>query len=280
MTILVAHSTPILAVDGVPSSSTSEQLLGRLSQLSRGNPGRDALRSRVIEANLALSRRLARRYIGRGESLEDLAQVAALALVKAVDGFDVAHGTPFVGYAIPSIIGALKRHFRDSGWAVRMPRATQELVMRVRTATAELAQRGGRPTPLAVASHLRIDVTDVWAALLAGTMYRLDSLDSPRSGGNESVGVLPDPGAVDRRYGDIDDRLSIGSLIDAMPPRERRILTMRFYDEMSQSQIAAEVGVSQMQISRLLKQSLTRLRADMLAGMVDGSQADGCGSSS
>jgi RNA polymerase sigma-B factor len=252
-------------------SAITEQLFGQRAELPEDHPAQMTLRDRIIEANLPMSRRLARRYAGRGELLDDLAQVAALALVKAVDGYDPIRGTPFIGYAVPTITGALKRHFRDSGWAIRVPRSTQEMFLAVRAANVDLSLRGHEPTPIELAGYLQAEVGEVTTALLAANMYRLDSLDTPR-GSNED-GTRTDLaqmlGATDRRYADIDNRLVLNAIVAALPARERRILTMRFYAEMTQAGIAAEIGISQMHVSRLLRQSLTRLRVGMLAAMAD-----------
>ncbi len=210
-----------------------------------------------------MARKLAHRYVGRGEQYDDLAQVAALALVKAVDGYDPSREVPFVAYAVPCIIGALKRHFRDSGWAMRVSRSTQELVLQVRSASADLGQQFGRPpTPDELARRLDVPVVDIVAARLAAQSYRSDSLDVPSVDSDQSPG--PDArfalGFTDRGYGNVDNRLALEGLLAALPPRERRILDLRFHDEMTQTLIAGEIGVSQMQVSRLLKQSLSRLR--------------------
>jgi len=247
-------------------SATTEQLLRDRDELPSGHPARAVLRARVIEANLAIARRLARRYADRGELLEDLAQVAALALVRAVDGYDSTRETLFISYAIPSIVGSLKRHFRDTAWGMRVPRSTQELVLATRAASDELTQRLGRTaTPVELAEHLHVTVGQVLAAQAAATYaYRPQSLDAPqyrRDGGD----MVDDLGSTDPRFAAVDDQLMLRTLVRALPARERRILTLRFYDEMTQAQIGTEIGVSQMHVSRLLKQTLVRLQAGMTA---------------
>jgi RNA polymerase sigma-B factor len=211
--------------------------------------------------------RLARRYAGRGETLDDLAQVAAVALIKAVDGFDPSRPTPFIGYAIPSILGALKRHFRDSAWAMRVPRSTQNMVLMVRDDTAELAHRNGhQPTLGEVADHLQVRIKDVRDAVVAAQAYRLDSLDSLRDGAESPSATLERALAItDPGYAQVDNRMAIRAFVAAMPARDRRILTMRFYDGMTQATIASEIGISQMHVSRLLKQALTQLRSRLTA---------------
>ena len=245
---------------------TSEELLRRRWDLPIGHPDRATIRAEVVEEYLPMARRLARRYGGTGELFEDLAQVAALALVTVVDRYDPDRRVPFVGYAVPTIIGALKRYFRDSTWAMRVPRGTKAAVLQLRTAAADLSHLRGRPpTPTELAAHLHVRVDDVWAATLAAQAYRLESLDTPRMRddprGGDSLAAL---GAIEPRYAKIDDELAVRALMAGLPARERRIVTMRFYDEMTQASIATELGMSQMQISRLLRQTLTRLRLDLV----------------
>jgi RNA polymerase sigma-B factor len=243
------------------------QLLRQRDRLPAGHPDRAAIRARVIEANLPLAHHLARRYTGRGELLDDLAQVAALALVKAVDGYDPHRQIAFTSYAVPSILGALKRHFRDAAWAVRVPRSAQELAHAVATTTAELSQQLGRsPTTADLADHLNVAVHDVVVAIGATQSYHLASLHTSPAGAHSADGadLIDLVGDLDPRYARVDDHLLLRPLFAALPPRERRILTMRFFRDMSKAQIAAEIGVSQMHVSRLLTRSLVRLRAGML----------------
>jgi len=246
---------------------TTEQLLRARRNLPAGHPDREPLRARAIEANLPLANRLAQRYAGRGERTDDLAQVAALALVKAVDGYDPDRLAPFAGYAVPTIVGALKRHFRDT-WGMRVPRPTQELVLGLRAATGDLEQlRGRTPTAVELAAHLRVDVDVLSDAIIASQVYRLQSLNGPGTG-NDDTGLVDLIGRIDPRFARIDERLShgeLGRLVAALPLRERRILAMRFSGEMTQAAIAAELGISQMHVSRLLRGSLNRLRLGFVA---------------
>jgi RNA polymerase sigma-B factor len=235
-------------------------VLRQRDDLPAGHPDRTGLRARVIEENLPIANRLARRYAGRGELLDDLAQVAALALVNAVDRYDPSRQTPFTAYAVPTILGALKRHFRDTGWGMRVPRSTQQLTREVVIAIGELSYQWGRPpTSAELADHLHVTVDDLRAAVRAWQVYHLASLNAPHTAGT-GVDLIDLLGDVDPHYARVDDHLTLRLLLAALPLRERRILTLRFYGHMTQTQIAAEVGVSQMQVSRLLKQTLTRLR--------------------
>jgi RNA polymerase sigma-B factor len=242
--------------------------LKQFAALPVGHPDRAIARARAIEAWLGWAHRHAHRYASRGQSTDDLRQVAALALVKAVDGYDPALGDSFPAYATPTILGELKRHFRDYGWAIRIPRGLQELVMKVGTARQVLQQRSGRsPTVQEVAIHLGVAQDDVIAALDAGNHYRLNSLNAPYgSEDDDGGGELGDRiGAHDPTLETAADRIALGPVFAALPARERQILTLRFFGNMTQNQIAAELGLSQMHISRLITRALTRLRTDLSA---------------
>jgi RNA polymerase sigma-B factor len=247
----------------VDAQANTEQLLHLRDDLPTGHPDRGRLRARAIEQNLPLANRLARRYAGRGELLDDLAQVAALALIKSVDSYDPSRNVPFAAYAIPTILGALKRHFRDTVWAIRVPRSIQELAQDVPTATSRLSHRHGRsPTATELANYLDVSVDQLRAAIDAWHVYRLTSLDAPPASGigADRIDLI---GGTDPRYAHVDDHLTLRHLVAALPARQQRIITMRFYDHMTQTEIAAEIGLSQMHVSRLLKQTLARLRAAM-----------------
>ncbi|TDC83568.1 SigB/SigF/SigG family RNA polymerase sigma factor [Micromonospora sp. KC606] len=263
--------TPIqtpMAVSSPPTSSPktgySEQLLRLRAALNVDDPDRARLRTSIIEANLPMAGRLARRYAGRGEPYEDLAQVGAIGLIKAVDGYDTSRDVPFASYAIPTILGGIRRHFRDTAWAIRVPRAAQELSARVPEARGELGQQHGRqPTDEELADHLEVTAAQLVAAVAARGVYRLPSLNGPPPG-NDGVERLALIGAADPGYADVDDHLTLQLHLAALPPRERQILTMRFYGDLTQAQIATQVGLSQMHVSRLLKRSLAQLKAEML----------------
>jgi RNA polymerase sigma-B factor len=258
----LASARSFAAFDG---SATNEQILRQRDGLPTDHPDRAALRTRAIEQNLPMALRLARRYAGRGEAPEDLAQVAAVALVKAVDGYDSHRGIPFVGYAIPSIVGALKRHFRDAGWTIRMSRTTQEHVLAVRRASGELGHRLGRvPTSAELADHVNIPLDDVLAAVAATFAYRPGSLDASMTDGLRAdlVRALV---TIDPNYAAVEDRMTLRTLVATLPKRDGRIVMMRFYDELTQTQIAGEMGISQMQVSRVLRRSLSIMRLAMSA---------------
>ncbi|HEX8631843.1 MAG TPA: SigB/SigF/SigG family RNA polymerase sigma factor [Catenuloplanes sp.] len=242
-----------------------ETLLRRRAELPAGHPDRPVLRERAIESGLPLARSLAARYRERGEPLDDLCQVAAVGLIKAVDGYDPARSVPFMVYAVPTITGALKHHFRDTTWRIRVPRQVQELALTIAPGGAELAQRLGRsPTRTELAAHLGATEHDVTAASHAWAAHRPASLDGFATNGDRDQSALLDIlGSIDAHFETVTDDHVWHQLLDRLPARERRILAMRFSQQLTQSEIAAQIGVSQMQISRLLLRSLTRLRTGM-----------------
>lgn len=204
----------------------------------------------------------ARRFAGRGEPLDDLRQVAALGLVKAVDRFDPDYGSPFLTFAMPTVLGELRRYFRDATWAVRVPRRAKDLYVEMNKTSEVLRQRRGRaPTLPELAEELRVSLDDVIAAFEAGGAYRplplASGSDDHREGDYDGGQVL---GGEDESLTSADDRLTIRRLLDDLPPRERAIVVMRFFGGLTQSEIAGRVGISQVQVSRLLRQMLTRMR--------------------
>jgi RNA polymerase sigma-B factor len=260
--LTVHRAVPSRRSQPVDAAVSTEELLCQRNRLPDEHPDRAKLRAQAIEQNLPMAGQLARRYAGRGELRDDLAQVAAVALIKAVDRYDPSRQVPFAGFAIPSILGALKRHFRDTAWAMRVPRSIQQLALSVPAAADEVGQQRGRtPTTVELADYLQVTANDVLAALGAWQNYRLPSLNTPHPDtGADLVEVI---GGIDPRYAGVDDHLSLQPLFAELPRREQRILTMRFYEQMTQTQIAAEIGLSQMHVSRLLRQTLARLRAAM-----------------
>lgn len=249
------------------ADATVQDLLRQRADLPAGHPDRAALRTRGIEAGLPLARSLAARYRGRGEPFDDLYQVAALALVKAVDGYDTARQAAFTSYAVPTIVGELKRHFRDTTWRIRVPRPIQELAMTLAPTHATLAQQLGRPpTRQELATHLDTTTDDIAIALAAWQAHHPDSLDAQTAtDGTERRPLIETVGGLDARLDTVNDRHTLQRLLATLPLREQNILTMRFYAEMTQAEIAAHIGVSQMHISRLLVRTLTQLRTGMLA---------------
>lgn len=236
------------------------ELLRSLAALPPKHPSRASLRAMAIEAWLPLAQHLAGRMSGRGVPADDLNQIAALGLIKAVDRFDPERGSEFVAFAVPTIMGELKRHFRDFTWDVRVPRRLQDLRLRITDAVATLQQDLGRqPTHGEVADRLGVSENDVIEGAKGAQVYNAVSLQTPvQPDGASSLADLL--GEVDRRYDLIEYRAALGPALAALDERSRRIIMLRFRDNLTQTQIAAEVGISQMHVSRLLARALVRLR--------------------
>ena len=233
-----------------------------LAELTEGTAPFQRQRDRIVERCLPLADHIARRFDGRGESRDDLVQVARVGLVNAVIRFDVNAGSDFVAYAVPTIMGEVRRHFRDNSWSVKVPRRLKELHLRLGAATAELSQRLGRaPTPTELAAELEMDREEVVQGLIAGSSYNTLSIDSGGGGGDEEAPAIADTlGDLDLALDQIENRESLRPLLEALPERERTVLVLRFFDSMTQTQIAERIGVSQMHVSRLLARALAKLR--------------------
>ena len=258
-------------VDGVPAApvrrrdALAEQTAVLLTRIHSGevdDTERQRLVDEIVLLNLPVARSLAMRYRERGVPLEDLMQVAALGLVKAAHGFDAERGKDFMAYAAPTITGEIKRHFRDTGWAVRPPRRLQELRTRVATMTQSLSQDSGRsPTVKELATALEVSEEDVVEAMVSSNGYATSSLDAPPDGESGSwADTVADP---DMTLTLTPDRLALQQTLAKLPERERRILALRFFADKTQSEIGAEIGVTQMQVSRLLSRALMRLREQL-----------------
>jgi len=237
----------------------SVQELFRRWQRHQDERAREAL----VAQYLPLARKLARRYRGAREPLDDLEQVASLGLVKAIDRYDSSRGIGFQHFAVPTILGELKRYFRDSGWAVHMPRGIQELALQVAQAERQLAAKTGRePTYNEIAEFLEISIEDVLAAAEASAAHHAVSFDTPHDDGDGETGTLGDSmGKIDERYDLVTLTASIAPAAKRLSERDRRVLALRFVEDRTQSEIADEVGVSQMQISRILSKALKQLGA-------------------
>jgi RNA polymerase sigma-B factor len=219
-------------------------------------------RRELIERYLPLARSVARRYEHRGESYDDLLQVASLGLLKAIDRFEVKREVSFSSYAVPTMMGELRRHFRDSSWALHVPREMQERVLKLNAAVERLsAELRLSPTPQQLADELRLSVEEVLEAMAAGAAYDTASLDTHVStSDDDSQLVAATVGELDERLELIEDRAAIGPALKTLPERDRLILHLRFVEDLSQSQIAARVGLSQMHVSRLIRRTLERIR--------------------
>jgi RNA polymerase sigma-B factor len=216
----------------------------------------------VIERFLPLARSLAARYTRTREPLDDLVQVASVGLVKAVDRFDLDRELTFATFAVPTILGELRRHFRDTGWALHLPRGLQERTLKVDQAAQELSKKLGRsPTVADIANATELTIEEVAEAMNARSIAsETTSLDQPVSSGEEgSIAELV--GEEDERFDLIDHTVTIEPILRALPPREREILRLRFVEDLTQAEIASRIGVSQMQVSRLLRRSIARLSA-------------------
>lgn len=242
-------------VGAAPSAGRVDDLLVELARLPTGSQARAALRRHVVESQLPLVHHLAQRFRGRGEPYDDLVQVGTIGLLNAVDRFDPERGN-FTAFAVPTILGEIRRHFRDRGWAMRVPRRLQDLGRRVSAARDELTQSlGHSPTVQELAAHLDEDVDLVLEALDSSAVYTMVPLPTTP----EEADLAP-LGTTDEGLELVEDRATLRPLLARLPARERTILALRFIRGMSQSQIAAEVGVSQMHVSRLLARSLGVLR--------------------
>ena len=222
-------------------------------------------REQLIEQYMSLVRSLARRYSYRGEQLEDLVQIGAIGLIKAIDRFDIDRGVELTTYATPNIIGEIKRHFRDKGWSVRVPRGLQELNVQLSRLMEQLTVQYGRsPTIPELAKASGSQEEEVLEALESGRAYSSLSLSSGGGGdGEDDLDPLESIGTVEHQYEVSEDRAVLAPGFRALDARERKILQLRFFDGLTQSQIAQQVGISQMHVSRLIRRSLEKIRAEI-----------------
>jgi len=227
---------------------------------------RDTLRGQIVEAWLPMAERLAGRFRNRGESHEDLRQVASLGLVKAVDRYDPELGNAFESYAVPTITGEIKRHFRDHMWTLHVPRRVQDLRNRVRFAAQDLSQTipGRRPTVAEIAEHANLSEEDVQVGQQALESFTALSLDAELPGSDDGYSLSDALGAADPALDTVVDRESVKPRLAALPERERAILYMRFFGDMTQSRIAEELGISQMHVSRLISRCCDRMRDQIM----------------
>jgi RNA polymerase sigma-B factor len=239
------------------------ELIDAMAVLPLDHPDRPVLRARAIEAWMPMARRLTRRYAHRGENFDDLVQTAAIGLIKAIDGFDPERGSDFVGYAIPTILGEVKRYFRDRSWSLRIPRRLQELRLRINAAKGELGHALGRSATVAdLSEHLEVSEELILEALEAGYAYRADSLSAPV--GDESGITLGDTLRIEEHGYELTEiNVVLPRAMACLTEREQRIVTMSFYGNMTQTVIAEQIGVSQMHVSRLLAGALRKLRTQL-----------------
>ncbi|MGI5451834.1 RNA polymerase sigma factor SigF [Streptomyces sp. CA-249302] len=249
--------------DDAPDTAEAFERLARMP----AGPRRQALRDELVRAWLPLAERIAVRFKGRGENLEDLHQVAALGLVKAVDHYDPARGHAFEAYAVPTVTGEIKRHFRDHMWTLHVPRRVQDLRNRVRQATKELSQTtsGRAPTVAEIADRAQLTESQVRTGMEALDCFSALSLDAEMPG-TDGYALADAIGGPDPAYDVVVDRVSVGPYLLALPERERTILYLRFFRGMTQSRIAQQLGISQMHVSRLLSGCFAQLREELVAG--------------
>lgn len=236
------------------------ELLDRFREARR--TGDRSQRNALVAEHLSIAEACARRFANRGEPLDDLEQVAMVGLVKAVERFDPNAGVPFAGFAVPTITGELRRHFRDATWALKVPRGAKDLHVRIPTATERLrAELGRPPTPAEIAEELSVDLDRVLDALDAGAAYRTTSTDTPEGSTAASHAVTR---SVARSGGlHHEDKVDLAMLLESLPERERTIVQLRFFEDLSQSEIAERVGMSQVHVSRLLRRTLRTLRDEV-----------------
>lgn len=239
------------------------EMFRRLAELDRDSAAHRKQRDAIIERCLPLAENIARRFRNRGESHEDLLQVARVGLVNAVNRFDVTTGTEFIGFAVPTMMGEVRRHFRDHGWAIKVPRRLKELNMSLNRAKTELSQQLNRaPTASELAEHLDVDRDEVVEGLIAANAYSTRSTDATiGSGEDDGYSIADTFGDLDANIEKVVDVETVRPLLMSLPERERIVLQLRFFENMSQSQIAERIGHSQMHVSRLLAKSLATLRS-------------------
>ncbi|WP_232681457.1 RNA polymerase sigma factor SigF [Nocardioides sp. R-C-SC26] len=242
----------------------SAELFVELRDESNSEAARSTSRDALVHLHLPLVEHCARRFRNRGEPFEDLVQVGTIGLIKSIDRFDTERGVEFSTYATPTIIGEIKRYFRDKGWAIRVPRRLQELRMQISSASGELTQSLGRsPTPSELAEAIGCTVDEIIEGLESSNAYSTLSLDASDDSDDSPSSMLDSLGIDDEGLEHVEVRESIKPLLAQLPPREKKILLLRFFKNMTQSQIAEEIGVSQMHVSRLLARTLDQLRASL-----------------
>src|SRR6478609_852828 len=242
-------------------------LFAELGEPATTDARRGECRDELVRLHLPLVEHCARRFRNRGEPFEDLVQVGTIGLIKSIDRFDSARGVEFSTYATPTIIGEIKRYFRDKGWAIRVPRRLQELRMQIGATTAELTQSLGRsPTPRELAESIGCTVEEIVEGIESSNAYSTLSLDASDDNEDGAATMLDAIGVDDANLEHVEIRESIKPLLDRLDPREKKILLLRFFKNMTQSQIADEIGVSQMHVSRLLNRTLEQLRTSLEEG--------------
>jgi RNA polymerase sigma-B factor len=264
----MAVARQVQARGGCVAVSESRSLVRERLQAYHEHGDRKA-RDELVAELMPLVRALARRYAGRGEQLDDLIQVGAIGLIKAIDRYDPSRGAELTTYAIPTIVGEIKRHFRDKGWSVHVPRGLKELNLRLSRRIESLTASLGRsPTIAELAVAEDVSEEEVVEALETGMAYAAQSLSAPVLAADEpsDLQTISAIASVDPGFETTEDRVVLAAGLRALDERERRILMLRFFDGLTQSQIAAEVGISQMHVSRLIRKALETMRSEIETG--------------
>ena len=239
-------------------------LFEEFAALPADDPRRAELRSKLVTGHLPIVQHIARRFSGRGEPADDLEQAGTVGLLGAVDRFDPGRGIDFLSFAVPTITGEIRRHFRDRTWSMRVPRRLKDLQSTINGAVGPLSQELGRaPRPSEIAARLGMPVEEVLEGLDAQQAYRSTSLDELVAGADTAL--TDTLGEADAELEKVEYRQTLAPLLDELPDRERTILVLRFFGNMTQTQIAEKVGISQMHVSRLLAQTVARLRSRLMA---------------
>jgi RNA polymerase sigma-B factor len=264
----IAAPAPATATTARKSAvdDSAVDLLRQLATAAAEDPGRASLRERAIKAWLPLCRHLAQRFHGRGEPIDDLVQIATVGLIKAIDRFDPEYGNDFAAYAVPTIVGEIKRHFRDRTWDIRVPRRLQELKLDINEAISTLCQQLGRsPSVSDIAAYLQRSQDEVLEGLDGARAYSAVSLQTLVGNGEDGTELGDLFGVEDQELALAEFRASLGPALHALGPREQKIVVMRFFGNLTQTQIAERIGISQMHVSRLLARSLATLRGHLSA---------------
>jgi RNA polymerase sigma-B factor len=256
--------------DSLEGEASADAALAEIGRLPKDDPRAAELREHVVMVYEPFARRVALKYRRHGEPYDDVRQTAMVGLLKAVHGFDPDRGSPFISYLLPTVLGEIKRHFRDHTWAMRVPRQHQENRARLRVAISNFEQDHARePTTREIGELLGLSESEAGELLQADQAYRALSLDAPDSGGDDGgEGARPEDrlGSEDPGLALVEERESLRPALARLPERERRLLNLRFFGDKSQSEIAQELGYSQMHVSRLLASVLQRLREEVGAG--------------
>lgn len=245
-------------------------LLDEFAGLAPEHPRRPQLREELVTGYLPLAEHVAQRFSGRGVAKEDLVQVARLGLVNAVDRFDPSKGGEFLAFAVPTVMGEVRRYFRDAGWVLRVPRRLKDLHISISNASSTLSQRLGRaPTPSEIAEHVGLSREQVYEGLEASHAYHSMSLDEVISSDNDDLELGDTLGEQDTAFEGVENHETLQPLVAKLAERERRILVLRFTHNLTQTQIAERIGISQMHVSRLLSRTLQQLRSGLLTAPED-----------